>query len=88
VREIGGLIAVLGGLDALIFTAGIGENSALIRELTVQKLAPYGLFLDQKHNYEHQEIISSKGSEHPVLVIKTDEQLQIAKHCVQMFQQS
>ncbi len=61
VREIGGLIAILGGLDALIFTAGIGENSALIRELTVQKLAPYGLFLDQTHNCEHQEIISSKG---------------------------
>lgn len=87
VREMGGLIAILGGLDALIFTAGIGENSALIRELTVQKLAPYGLFLDQKHNFEHREIISSSHSEHPVLVIKTDEQLQMAKQCVQMLQQ-
>lgn len=87
VREIGGLIALLGGVDALIFTAGIGENSALIRELTVQKLAHYGFFLDQKHNRENREIISAKHSEHPVLVIKTDEQLQIAKQCVQMLQQ-
>lgn len=81
-REIGGLITVAGGIDALVFTAGIGENAPKIRSAVIEKLNVFGLTLDHDANLTHHEIISDTASRCPVLVIKTNEQYQIAAHCL------
>ncbi|MGN6671515.1 MAG: acetate/propionate family kinase [Candidatus Nucleicultricaceae bacterium] len=77
-REIGGLVVSLGGLDGLVFTAGIGENSAYIRGRIIEQLRCFGLFLDDQENEAAHEIISSRESTAPILVIPTNEQEQIA----------
>ncbi len=80
VREIGSLVAALGGLDLLVFTGGIGENSAEIRARVCHHLAWLGLELDQAANEEtDKRIISSPLSKIAVWVVKTNENLMIAK---------
>lgn len=79
-REIGALTAVLGGLDALIFTAGIGENSAAIRQRIASSATWLGVELDQRANAEGRGQISSDASSIAVLVVPTDEELMIATH--------
>lgn len=71
----------LGGLDALTFTAGIGENSKFVREKVCEKLAPFGVKLDEDKNNVRatEKIISSTTSEVKVYIIPTDEELMIAK---------
>jgi acetate kinase len=81
---IGGYGATLGGLDALIFTGGIGENSALIRELTCKRLAYLGCMLNQQANEGHDRVISEGESKVQVYVIPTDEELQIARETAEM----
>jgi acetate kinase len=81
-KELGALMAVLGGLNALIFTAGIGENSAFIRKRIVEKSAWAGLVLDEKANAIHAQEISARDSRLPILVLPTDEERMIALHCV------
>jgi acetate kinase len=76
----GMLAAALGGLDAFVFTAGIGENSAGIRARVVEKLQWLGAELDVKANAAHKPIISRPDSRVKVLVIPTDEELMIAEH--------
>lgn len=78
VREIGALAAVLGGLDALIFTAGIGENSALVRRLICQPLSWLGIALDNEANKAGSNIISSSQSDIEVHIIPTNEEALIA----------
>ncbi|MGI9406137.1 MAG: acetate/propionate family kinase [Hyphomicrobiaceae bacterium] len=78
VREIGALAATLGGLDALVFTAGIGENSALVRKLICQQSAWLGVDLDEGANATSAPCISSKESAVDVHVIPTDEEAVIA----------
>ena len=72
----------LGGLDALVFTGGIGENSSPTRTRTVELLAHLGLALDEERNAEHgrrsQGRISGDASP-AILVIPTDEELLIAQ---------
>ena len=68
----------LNGVDALVFTAGMGENSWLIRKLICDKLEHFGIILDEKRNKNNDLIISSKKSRVKVLVIKTNEELQMA----------
>jgi len=68
----------LNGVDALVFTAGMGENSWLIRKLICDKLKHFGIILDEKKNKNNDLIISSKKSRVKVLVIKTNEELQMA----------
>lgn len=80
VREIGALTAALGGLDALIFTAGIGENSPVIRKRICQGLAWLGLGIDLEANERGRGCISSHGKSPAVWVIPTDEEAVIAKH--------
>jgi acetate kinase len=80
VREIGSLTAALGGLDALVFTAGIGENSPEIRRQVCQKLAWLGINIDQDANRRASNCISSKGQAPSVWVIPTDEEAVIASH--------
>ncbi|MCK9186607.1 acetate/propionate family kinase [Candidatus Gracilibacteria bacterium] len=78
-KHIAEMSASIKGIDAIIFTAGIGENAFYIREKTIDNLSHFGISLDKKANRLSKEIISSKTSKSKILVIKTDEELQIAK---------
>jgi acetate kinase len=76
----GMLAAALGGLDAFVFTAGIGENSAEIRARIAAKLSWLGATLDAKANAAHGPRISAPESKVALYVIPTDEELMIARH--------
>ena len=79
-KEIGALTAALGGLDALVFTAGIGENSAEIRKRICDASAWLGIELDEPANQKCLSKISTAGSKTSVWVIPTNEELMIARH--------
>ncbi len=79
-KEIGALTAVLGGIDALVFTAGIGENSPEIRQRICAASAWLGIELDEAANFECLPKISSARSSPSVWVIPTNEELMIARH--------
>jgi len=79
-REIGALTAVLGGLDAIVFTAGIGEHSAVIRRRICEASAWLGLQLDLAANDAHASCISSASSKVSAWMIPTNEELMIARH--------
>jgi acetate kinase len=79
-RELGSLAAALGGLDALVFTAGVGENSALIRERVCRDAAWLGVELDPEANRSGGPRISIQGSRAAAWVVPTDEELMIARH--------
>ena len=74
------LAAALGGLDAFVFTAGIGENSAVVRALIVEKLGWLGARLDHTANEAGATVISQMQSGVQLLVIPTYEELMIARH--------
>jgi acetate kinase len=78
-KWIGSFAAVLGGLDTLVFTGGIGENSALTRERICQGLEFLGLQIDLDRNAAHQPLISADLGRVRVRVIPTDEELMIAR---------
>jgi acetate kinase len=78
--EAGGLASALGGLDGLVFTAGIGEHSATIRSAVCDRLAWLGVRLDQRANAGPPGRISSPDSAVEVWVIPTDEEAVIADH--------
>jgi acetate kinase len=78
VREIGSLTAALGGLDALVFTAGVGENSPVIRQRVCQGLAWLGVDIDPQANSRSRKWISAEGQVPSVWVIPTDEEAVIA----------
>ena len=79
-KEIGALAAVLGGIDALVFTAGIGENSAEIRQRICAASAWLGIELDEAANTQRLPKISNANSSLSVWVIPTNEELMIARH--------
>jgi acetate kinase len=79
-KEIGALAAVLGGLDGLVFTAGIGENSAEIRRRICESSAWLGIDLDEQANVRKGPRISSAKSRISAWVIPTNEELMIARH--------
>jgi acetate kinase len=79
-RHIGSLAAALGGLDGVVFTGGVGENAAAIRERICRASAWLGLELDALANNHHQTKISTPNSRVAAYVIKTDENLMIARH--------
>ena len=89
-REIGSLVAALGGLDALVFTAGIGENSALIRQKVVEASRWIGLEIDDQLNATRQIgaglKISTATAKTPVWVIPTNEELMIAQQTFSFFE--
>ncbi|OPY94597.1 acetate kinase [Bradyrhizobium sacchari] len=80
----GMLAAALQGLDAFVFTAGIGENSASIRARVAEQLGWLGVTLDADENARHSRLISQPGSRVPVYVVPTDEELMIARHTLAM----
>lgn len=80
VREIGASVAALGGLDLLVFTAGIGEHNAVIRERVCQGLAFLGVQIDAVANAAHDPVISTVCSKALVAVEATNEEWVAARH--------
>jgi len=83
-KFLGALAAVLGGLDTLVFTAGIGEHAAPVRERICAGLDSLGIELDLQRNLVSAPIISRDDSRVTVRVMKTDEDLMIARHTVRV----
>ncbi len=83
-REIGSLAAALGGLDALVFTGGIGERGAAVREIVCAGLGWLGVRLDGTENAQNAPRISSSDSQVEVCVIPTNEEWIIARHTAQL----
>ena len=83
-KEIGALAAVLGGVDGIVFTAGIGERSAVIRERIADASAWLGLEIDRAANARHGPRISTAASRVEAWVIPTNEELVIARHTGQL----
>ncbi len=81
VKFIGSYIAALGGVDAIVFTAGIGENSPIIRKLVLERLSYLGIKIDEEANNRrgNAEEISTKDSKVKAFVIPTNEELMIAE---------
>jgi acetate kinase len=79
-RELGSLAAALGGLDALVFTAGIGENDAKVRAAVAAGCDWLGLELDEARNAAGQGRISVQTSPLSAWVIPTDEERMVARH--------
>jgi acetate kinase len=79
-RELGSLAAALGGLDAIVFTGGIGENSAEIREGVCRDAAWLGVQLDEAANRAGRQRISTAASKTAAWVLPTNEELMIARH--------
>jgi acetate kinase len=83
----GMLTAALGGLDAFVFTAGIGENSPMIRARIADKLAWLGIVFDPTANADGKLLISRSESQVVLLVVPTDEELMIAQHTLALLPQ-
>jgi len=79
-RELGSLVAALGGCDAVVFTAGIGENQPEIRRRICRDAAWLGLELDDAANEQQGPRISAPGSRVTAWVVPTDEETMIARH--------
>ncbi|WP_346881040.1 acetate kinase [uncultured Algibacter sp.] len=87
-KYIGSYAAILNGLDAIVFTAGIGENSPLMRELVCTDLDILNINLDiEKNNSDSKDIrtINTETSKVKIMVIPTNEELEIAKQAVRLF---
>jgi acetate kinase len=81
-KRIGSLAAALGGLDGVVFTGGIGENSPVLRERICDGLDFLGIALDSAQNFAGADVISVKGSRVAVRVIRTNEEVMIARSVV------
>ena len=84
IREIGSLAAALGGLDGLVFTAGIGENDAALRDVVCEGCRWLGLVPDAARNASGGPCISAAGSAVTAWVIPTDEERMIACHTIRV----
>jgi acetate kinase len=83
-REIGSLAAAIGGLDALVFTGGIGEHAAPVREMVCRDLGWLGIDFDVSANASKATRISAPQSRVDVLVIPTNEEWMIARHTAEL----
>jgi acetate kinase len=80
----GMLAAALQGMDGLVFTAGVGENSVRVRSAIAEKLAWLGISIDPEANAKHARLISRPESRVAVYVLPTDEELMIARHTLSL----
>ena len=87
-RHLGALVAELGGIDQLIFTAGIGENSPIIRQKICHLAKWLDVSLNKQANEENHITISNRDSAVEISVLPTDEALMIAKHTMQIYENS
>jgi acetate kinase len=81
-RELGGMAAVLTGIDAVVFCGGIGENAWQVRQRVLEGMEWIGIELDRFANRANAQVISSERSRVRVFVIPTDEEMMIARHTV------
>ncbi|CAM4494169.1 MAG: putative propionate kinase [Legionella sp.] len=81
-QEVGRLLSILQGCDAIIFTAGIGENSAVVRKKVCGRLHWLGVRMDEEANLNNKYVISTPNSKVYVGVIPTNEELMIATHAM------
>ena len=75
---VGAYFAMLGGVDAITFTAGVGENSPVVRAKSLSDLEALGIAIDEDRNTKGEAIISTDGAKVAVCVVPTDEELEIA----------
>ena len=89
IKYIGAYVAVLGGLDAFIFTAGIGENNSKVRQKICERLSYLGIELDENANSIRPapQIISTLNSKVKVMVIPAAEELMIAKETFELLEE-
>ena len=87
-REIGGLAASMGGLDALIFCGGIGENSRLVRARVCEDMAWIGIAIDPQRNAANETILSAPLSPVEVMMIPTQEDVVIARAAFAMMERA
>ena len=78
-KYVGSYAAVLGGVDAIVFTGGIGEHSELIRELVMSDMEYLGVEFDNDANWKNAEVLSKPSSKVKVLIVPTNEELSIAR---------
>lgn len=83
-REFGAMAAILSGLDALVFSGGIGENAWHIRERVCQGFEWLGVELDEARNHGGETVISSDRSRVRIFVIPTNEEMMIARHTARL----
>jgi acetate kinase len=83
-KWIGSFAAALGGLDTLVFAGGIGENAPLVRERVCDQLGFLGIELNEERNAKNASLVSSDGSRVTVRVIRTDEEIMIARSVVRV----
>ncbi|HEY7031533.1 MAG TPA: acetate/propionate family kinase [Thermomicrobiales bacterium] len=86
-KAIGGLAAVLGGLDGLVFTGGIGEHAAPVRERICADLRFLGVRLDPARNRVDEAVISEEGGPTVVRIVRTDEDRMIARHTARLLRE-
>ncbi len=84
VEYVGAYTGVLGSVDAIVFTGGIGENAYYVRSKVCEYLTGLGVVIDEKKNKKNEVNISAENSKVEVLVIPTNEELQIAKEAVEL----
>ena len=89
-KYIGSYIAAMDGLDCLVFTAGIGENTWLVREMICDNMDYFGIKIDKEHNSKKNDgtihDISAADSKVKVLVIPTNEELVIARETKELLE--
>lgn len=86
-KYIGSFTAVLNGLDAIVFTGGVGENDDLTRQLVCQEMEWMGIALDESKNAKRQKgvvVINQASAKVKILIVPTNEELEIAKQCYQL----
>ena len=83
-KAVASLAVSLGGLETLVFTGGIGEHASAVRELICQRLGFLGLKLDSQRNVAGDDLVNTKDSRVAVKVVRTDEDLMIARHVNQL----
>jgi acetate kinase len=83
-KQVAALSTVLGGIDTLVFTAGVGEGSASVRAEVVRRLAHLGLAIDRDANGAHAPVVSPPGARVVVRVVPADEELAMARHAVRL----
>ena len=83
-KGIGSLAAVLGGLDSLVFSGGVGENSPDVRRRVCEGLGFLGIELDPQRNAAGESLISTDACPARVRVIPTDEEIMIARETVRL----
>jgi len=86
-KFLGALAAALGGLDAFVFTGGIGEHAAPVRERICEGLGFLGIRLDPARNAVHAPVISCEDAAVTVRIVPTDEDLMVARHTRRLIEQ-